>query len=691
MQRVANNRNPATDLFGTGKHGFTVGSPTAGVPATTPGAEWFNSIQEELARFCESAGITLDPAKYDQMQEAFSKKMVARDSVVRVSDYVLGSDHAPGFLAAIRKGAETNRRVDISGNWTFQTKCDASGYDVDMIGVAAIDAAAVPGTDPALIIGGKLGASAPLTANAAIGAAGVVCALQPQPGDIIKLESTEAWSTERAYYTKGELCRVLAAVGGTIYLQNPLQDSYTAATTTVTLIQAANVAVSQGLTVKRNADAAGLSVQYARDPAITRPVVFQARERCISLKECIGGYINLGFALADLPATGSMGTNYGLVLESCADTTINGGSYRGGRHGIATGGTYPCRDLKFSKCIVDNDHSSTVYSLDAHANGERFVYEDVFNKNGAVIQAIDCILRGGNWQTVNVNACLSLFPARSVTRYRVEGIWCYNTQAGGKGLTYSNAVSGINMGSLFVESSRLVADIPLQVLPRVADTQFDTISVDERSTLQALGLTAGSGSFIYNNDVVNPLIKRVIIKAKLLAGVLGRAMTVTSNAKTFDYVEISGTTLEHSAADNAVLIQRAKVARFTGNQCAGFGVSLRVELASCDRTITGGNQFSGFTSVGGLYLNGNTENVKLGGDYSDASGGISAGPVFVTYSINERGNKVTYGSTAPTSGAWRLGDICINNAPGGTSGWVYGWECTTAGSPGTWKVIGTLS
>lgn len=103
------------------------------------------------------------------------------------------------------------------------------------------------------------------------------------------------------------------------------------------------------------------------------------------------------------------------------------------------------------------------------------------------------------------------------------------------------------------------------------------------------------------------------------------------------------------------------------------------------------NQFIGFTSVGGLYLNGNTENIKLGGDYSDAPSGISAPPVFTTYWINERGNKVTYGPTAPTSGAWRVGDICINSVPGGASGWVYGWECTTAGSPGTWKVIATLS
>lgn len=70
MQRVGSNRNPALDKFGTGKHGFTAGNPQTGTPATTPGAELFDALQEEIARVIEATGSALDPAKYDQLLTA---------------------------------------------------------------------------------------------------------------------------------------------------------------------------------------------------------------------------------------------------------------------------------------------------------------------------------------------------------------------------------------------------------------------------------------------------------------------------------------------------------------------------------------------------------------------------------------------------------------------------------------------
>ena len=72
MRRIAtgSNRNPAIDLFGTGKHGFKTGNRALGDPPSTPGGEWYNSVQEELARAIEGAGIALDAAKYDQLLAA---------------------------------------------------------------------------------------------------------------------------------------------------------------------------------------------------------------------------------------------------------------------------------------------------------------------------------------------------------------------------------------------------------------------------------------------------------------------------------------------------------------------------------------------------------------------------------------------------------------------------------------------
>lgn len=62
MQRIQNNtsRNPAVDLFGTGKHGFKMGNRALGDPPSTPGAEWFNAVQETICRAIEEGLGPLD-------------------------------------------------------------------------------------------------------------------------------------------------------------------------------------------------------------------------------------------------------------------------------------------------------------------------------------------------------------------------------------------------------------------------------------------------------------------------------------------------------------------------------------------------------------------------------------------------------------------------------------------------------
>lgn len=53
------------------------------------------------------------------------------------------------------------------------------------------------------------------------------------------------------------------------------------------------------------------------------------------------------------------------------------------------------------------------------------------------------------------------------------------------------------------------------------------------------------------------------------------------------------------------------------------------------------------------------------------------------------GRKTAYGTAAPTTGTWSLGDIVYHTAP--TAGGFTGWICTTAGTPGTWKTFGAIT
>lgn len=105
MQRVGSNRNPALDKFGVGKHGFTVGNPQSGSPATTPGAELFDSWQEELCAVVEGVGIALDGAKCNQVFTAIQTML--RDQLATAftssgtsSAYTLTPSPALGALSA---------------------------------------------------------------------------------------------------------------------------------------------------------------------------------------------------------------------------------------------------------------------------------------------------------------------------------------------------------------------------------------------------------------------------------------------------------------------------------------------------------------------------------------------------------------------------------------------------------------
>lgn len=50
--------------------------------------------------------------------------------------------------------------------------------------------------------------------------------------------------------------------------------------------------------------------------------------------------------------------------------------------------------------------------------------------------------------------------------------------------------------------------------------------------------------------------------------------------------------------------------------------------------------------------------------------------------LTPRGNTVKFGSAAPTTGTWKIGDIVINTVP--SAGGAFAWSCSVAGTPGTW-------
>jgi len=61
--------------FATKEGKFQAGNPTTGQPATAPGPEWMNAVQEELCGVIEGAGITLNDNNNGQLKSAIERML----------------------------------------------------------------------------------------------------------------------------------------------------------------------------------------------------------------------------------------------------------------------------------------------------------------------------------------------------------------------------------------------------------------------------------------------------------------------------------------------------------------------------------------------------------------------------------------------------------------------------------------
>lgn len=84
--------------------------------------------------------------------------------------------------------------------------------------------------------------------------------------------------------------------------------------------------------------------------------------------------------------------------------------------------------------------------------------------------------------------------------------------------------------------------------------------------------------------------------------------------------------------------------------------------------------------------------VLIGGANLDAplsAAAIAAiGLRFTNNQLILNSHKIVYGTAAPTTGTWAVGDMTINSSP--AVGQPKGWRCTVLGTPGTWVSEGNL-
>ncbi|MHB1333379.1 MAG: gp53-like domain-containing protein [Sulfuriferula sp.] len=99
MQRVKRSTAvavlPAAPAGGTPGY-FSDPNPQGGVPATVPGYEWYNHVQEEIVALIAAAGLTLDDANNAQMLEAVQRLIDAQSG-----NYALDTGVANAYVVAL--------------------------------------------------------------------------------------------------------------------------------------------------------------------------------------------------------------------------------------------------------------------------------------------------------------------------------------------------------------------------------------------------------------------------------------------------------------------------------------------------------------------------------------------------------------------------------------------------------------
>lgn len=68
--------------FATKEGKFQAGNPTTGQPATAPGPDWMNAVQEEICGVIEWAGITLSDGDNGQLKDAIQKKLTSLKNTI---------------------------------------------------------------------------------------------------------------------------------------------------------------------------------------------------------------------------------------------------------------------------------------------------------------------------------------------------------------------------------------------------------------------------------------------------------------------------------------------------------------------------------------------------------------------------------------------------------------------------------
>jgi len=135
MQRVktgtAVTSKPAYAAGGTPGY-FTSGNAVASIPATTPGQDWYNMVQEEIAHVITAAGLTLSAEDDTQLRQAIAALIAAQvPTIAQATTTAMGVVELATTAEAVA-GTDTERAVTPAGLKAALSTFDAGDDALEM-------------------------------------------------------------------------------------------------------------------------------------------------------------------------------------------------------------------------------------------------------------------------------------------------------------------------------------------------------------------------------------------------------------------------------------------------------------------------------------------------------------------------------------------------------------------------------
>lgn len=651
--------------------------------------------------------VIYDPPFIGAVQTDVEAKLA---QTVSVKDFGAVGDGVTDDTAAIQAALDAaigKQLVFPDGVYLVDTSVSLVG-DIELVGLGDVLIDGSNSTDNEIItLGGSLGSSVALGGNAAKGATSItVSGLSLSAGNLIWLRSTDTFDTATGA-DKGEFAVVQSVSGTTVYLRNALYDSYTAATTTVTLVNAATVQINN-IKVNRDANLAGLKIQYGRDVSLRDVYVKGANERCIDVNACYNVFVENGGAEGEW-FSGS-GTSYGIVYINTQHANQYGGFYRGGRHGISVGGTYVSRDINFFGGTVDTSGDGGVAGFDMHGNVEYAKAVGVTSMNGAILQALNLQVLGGFYNASIDVPGLDIRPEVDAGAYFIVDGVSVNSKYG-KGLHFvprfatqtHNLLSITNSyvqvgdstvsagasrsGAIVLAPSAITCTVKNLVMNNVTvhstaantsgilyallNTVYDSYTLFENGQISNCNFVASHAdvaAFYLPLDSGTNLSFVNCLFQSIATGTGGPGDTSSATVANFDFVNCI---FDCGNASSAYRIRTDGILNIIGGKvrnCTGQGLEHTVTVSTSNYVQVEGVEFVN-VSGGTGYVNNNTNVTRY-------------------TTLSQLGNRVHYRPTIPSNGTWLVGDRCYNSVP--SVGQPKSWVCTVAGTPGTWVSEGNL-